>query len=66
MAHGLPKSFTAEGLTHGSEPTTGIKKRVQGEVPCNHQAVALGGNEPPSVTLCLKRVIKSLSGKKKN
>lgn len=42
MSHGLPNFFTAEDLTCGSEPTTGITERVQGEVSCNHQPLALG------------------------
>lgn len=40
MSHGLPKLFTAEGFTCGSG--AGITERVQGEVPWNHQALALG------------------------
>lgn len=42
MSHGLPKLFITEGLTCGSGATTGMTERVQGEVPWDHQALALG------------------------
>lgn len=39
MSHGLPKFFTAEGLSCGPEPTTGIAGKG---ALCNHQALAPG------------------------